>query len=70
MREKKLYTCEVCHTDYADKEKAMKCEKGHKLLEKATIEGEYKPISMCPDGEPHKIRVKFPGTNKFVEYQR
>lgn len=70
MREKKLYTCEICNTDYSDKEKAKKCEKGHKLLEKATIVGEYKPVTMVPEGEPHKIRVKFPGTDKFIEYRR
>lgn len=29
MKEKKLYTCEICNTDYADKEKAKQCEKGH-----------------------------------------
>lgn len=27
MIEKKLYTCEICNTDYSDKEKAMQCEK-------------------------------------------
>lgn len=27
MRGKKLYTCEICNTDYADKEKARQCEK-------------------------------------------
>lgn len=70
MREKKLYTCEICNTDYADKEKAERCEKGHKLLEKATIIGEYKSNSMIPNGEPYKIRVKFPGTDKFIEYRR
>ena len=70
MKEKKLYTCETCNTDYADKEKAKRCEKGHKLLEKATIIGEYKPIAMFPGGEPYKIRVKFPGSNKFIEYKR
>jgi hypothetical protein len=70
MKEKKLYTCEICNTDYADKEKAKQCEKEHKLLEKATIIGEYKPISMFPNGEPFKIQVKFPGTDKFIEYRR
>lgn len=39
MTEKKLYTCDICKTDYADKEKAKQCEKNHKLLEKATIVG-------------------------------
>jgi len=71
MKEKKLYTCEICNTDYADKEKAKQCEKGHKLLENATlITGEDKPVTMIPDGAPYKIRVKFPGTDKFVEYKR
>lgn len=70
MTEKKLYTCDICHTDYNDKERARQCEKNHKLLEKATIVGEYKPDSMMPTGVPYKIRVKFPGTNEWVEYKK
>ena len=31
MKTRTLYTCEICHTDYADKEKTKACEKGHKL---------------------------------------
>ena len=27
MTEKKLYTCDICHTDYANKADAQKCEK-------------------------------------------
>ena len=26
-KERKLYTCEICNTDYADKEKAKQCAK-------------------------------------------
>lgn len=70
MRVKKLYACEICNTDYADEEKARECEKNHKLLEKAVIIGKYHPISTFPNGEPYKIRVKFPGTDKFIEYRR
>lgn len=53
MTEKKLYTCDICKTDYADKEKAKQCEKNHKLLEKATIVGSR-------HGEPfiYKVRAK------------
>ena len=29
MTEKKLYTCDICHTDYANKTDAQKCEKEH-----------------------------------------
>lgn len=31
MTEKKLYTCDVCHTYYESKEDARECEKGHIL---------------------------------------
>lgn len=70
MTEKKLYTCDICKTDYADKEAAKQCEKNHKLLEKATIIGFYKPVKIIPSGEPTKIRVKFPGSDKWLEYKR
>ncbi len=70
MTEKKLYTCDICHTDYADKEKAKECEKNHKLLEKAVIFGEYKPKGMLLSGVPYKIKVKFPGEHDFIEYKR
>ena len=70
MTEKKLYTCDICHTDYADKEMANKCEKSHKLIEKAVIVGEYKPITSYPDGAPYKIRVKFAGEDNWVSYKR
>ena len=29
MREKKLYVCEICGTEYADKRKAEECETAH-----------------------------------------
>lgn len=70
MKEKKLYTCEICNTDYADKEMAKDCEKSHKLLETATIVGEYHPLSMNKQGVPHKIRVKFKGSNEVFVYKR
>ncbi len=37
MITKTLYTCQFCNTDYTKKEKAMECEKNHKVLETATI---------------------------------
>lgn len=37
MIEKILYTCQICNTDYADKEKAIACEKSHKTLEGAAF---------------------------------
>ena len=35
MKQKILYTCEICKTDYADKKKATECECGHKTGLKA-----------------------------------
>lgn len=70
MITKTLYTCQFCNTDYADKEKAMECEKNHKILETATIVGDYKSMGSIPTGEPIKIRVKFPNTDKWIEYKR
>lgn len=70
MKEKKLYTCEICHTDYTDKEKAMKCEKSHKSLEKATFIGHYRATDIILGGTPYKICVKFPGSNEWYNYER
>ena len=44
MVTKTLYTCQFCNTDYADKEKAMECEKNHKVLGTAIIMGDYKSL--------------------------
>lgn len=30
MKEKQLFVCELCNTEYADKKKAKLCEDGHK----------------------------------------
>lgn len=37
MVTKTLYTCQFCNTDYADKEKAMECEKNHKILKQQQL---------------------------------
>ena len=33
MKEKVLYTCEICHTDWNAKEKAINCEKSNREIE-------------------------------------
>lgn len=70
MIKKILYTCQICNTDYADKEKAIACEKSHKTLEGATFVGEYKAKGMVGDGYPIKIRVKSKDSDKWVVYKR
>lgn len=42
MKEKKLYTCEICHTDYAERFACKQCEQNHKT--KLTIKSmRFKP---------------------------
>lgn len=54
MTEKKLYTCDICHTDYANKEDAKKCEKEH------TVSTGIKDFRYnAHKTYPHKIEVKF-----------
>jgi hypothetical protein len=56
MKEKILYTCEICHTDYSDKKKAEECEKGH--LKPKIIQSRYNKI--VAGGEyPSMIIVDF-----------
>lgn len=70
MITKTLYTCQFCNTDYTKKEKAMECEKNHKVLETATIIGDYKSLKSIPDGYPTKVKVKFKGSDRWIEYKR
>ena len=54
MTEKKLYTCDICKTDYANKADAQKCEKEHCKCAGITdfrIHAHQK--------YPHKIEVTF-----------
>lgn len=54
MKVKKLYTCEICKTDFAEKESAIECEKSHKQIEaiKDTRYSANMPY-------PHKVLIKF-----------
>lgn len=71
MKEKKLYVCEICNTEYADKERAKACERKHHLISETTeFSAVYKPISVMPDGAPIKIHVKFENSDKWIEYKR
>lgn len=66
MKKVEHYVCEICHTEYAEKEKAVKCEKSHKIPKEVKAE-EYRPIRSCIDrpisssidGIPDYIRVTF-----------
>lgn len=56
MKEKKLYTCEICHTDYAEKCKCVECEKSHQTNLK--IEDMiFQPFAVNMSGFPIRIKV-------------
>lgn len=57
MKEKKLYTCEICHTDYAEKSRCAECEKSHKTKLEIKSLGKFKPFSIYHDGFPLSITV-------------
>nr|DAM62634.1 MAG TPA: Cytochrome C' [Herelleviridae sp.] len=57
MKQKILYTCEVCHTDYETEERAMECENGHKKQLKI-VGASYNRIDIVPYGFPIDIKVE------------
>jgi hypothetical protein len=71
MKQKTLYTCDYCHTDYADPDEARACEESHWLLKgkDAKIEPAYKPYKMMPDGAPVRLIVTF-ANGEQVTYRR
>lgn len=70
MKEKTLYTCQICNTDYSEKADALDCEKNHKDIESAVIVGDYMSKSWIGDGTPIRLKVKFEGSDKWVVYKR
>lgn len=55
-----LYTCDICHTDYANKEDAIKCEEEHCGVVQVT---DYRIHVHCK--YPHKLEIKFSDGTKY-----
>lgn len=68
MKELKLYVCETCHTQYADKRAAQECEELHRRPQKITG-CRYRPIKDDATGYPQTITVRM-NDGKSVTYQR
>lgn len=64
MKQKTLYTCEVCHTDYADPKKATQCENSHSLPESFAF-CKFHPYSEYPDC----IHIEF-NNGKKIGYKK
>lgn len=58
MREKILYVCEVCRTEYADKEAATLCENSHIPLKGMKIIGaKFHPVRMNARSQVWPTRI-------------
>lgn len=68
MREKKLYVCEVCKTEYENKLACQKCEKNHKYGEKI-VWGRHLSIGQDATGYPVTIDVVM-SDGKTVRYKK
>ncbi len=68
MKELKLYQCEICGTQYAEKKKCQDCEKSH--VKPKSISGtKYNAMNVGGDGLPVKITVTFEN-GKTAQYRR
>lgn len=56
MKEKTMYVCEVCRTEYESKLACEKCEKNHKVAKKI-VSGRHLSIGQDAKGYPITIDV-------------
>lgn len=68
MKEVKQYICECCGTQYADKSKAIECERNHKSVADILKE-RFLPKKNDASGYPISITVKMMD-GKEVVYKR
>lgn len=68
MKKVEHYICEVCGTEYNDKNRCEICEKGHKKPIKI-LTSKYQPITNNALGIPSTIVIEFENGSKF-EYKR
>lgn len=68
MKEVKHYICEICGTEYADKNHCTKCERSHK--KPVSIKrSRYLPITQNSLGIPITVTIEFEN-GSFYEYKR
>lgn len=68
MKKIERYICEVCKTEYADKEKCEQCEKSHKTP-RAFVESHYLPVTTDTTGYPERIDIRM-SDDKIVKYKK
>lgn len=68
MKEIKKYRCEICQSEYLDKQTALDCENHHRAVNKIT-EMRYLPKNMSRDGYPVAVSIQF-DDGKIVKFKR
>ena len=68
MKEVKHYPCDICGTEYNDKEKCKRCEKSH-CTPKEIVKARYTGFCYNAKGYPVSITVKMED-GKEVIYKR
>ena len=68
MKEKTLFTCEVCHTDYANKKDAENCE-AHHTTKLKVIKPLYRAYQWDHCGMPEKVVIPDKDGKEYV-YKR
>ena len=58
MKELKLFVCEVCGTNYKDKEACLECERSH-IKPKKIVGARYIPLKDNKAGYPMSIDIEF-----------
>ena len=67
MKTTTLYTCELCGTQYSDRNTAASCEKNHKKPCEF-VSCRYLPMKQNQPGYPTTIKVKM-SNGTIVEYK-
>lgn len=68
MKEKTLYQCEICGTEYAQEDNALKCESSHRAIE-SVVPKKYRSLKSNPSGYPDRVLVTF-DDGEEIEYTR
>ena len=67
MKKLELYVCEICNTQYNEKNKAIECEKSHKIPT-GCVGSRYRAMKSNYQGYPDRIKVTF-NDGSVIEYE-
>lgn len=68
MKKVQHYICELCGTEYNEKEKCERCEKGHKRPT-GIVGANFTPITSDGSGYPAKVHILM-NNGETITYKR